>query len=96
MLNFENKPQVNHKDGIKAHNEDYNIEWCTPKENMQHADTILGINTRGESNGKAKLTKADVLRIRESNLKHRELAKIFGVSRQHIGRIQFNKTWRIL
>lgn len=49
--NPENKPFINHKNGIKNDNKISNLEWCTQKENVKHSlDTGLQIPKKGRIN----------------------------------------------
>ena len=96
--NPDNKPQVNHINGIKDDNRVENLEWVTHSENMRHADsTGLRVMPKGELSKASVLKQSDIDKIREmyttNNYTQQELADIFNVCNQNISKIVNNKSW---
>lgn len=90
--------QVNRINGIKSDNRLENLEWVTPKENIEHCKrTGLNHSRIGENHYSSKLTENDVIEIRylceNTNLKHREIAEMYDLSVGHISDIKLKKAW---
>lgn len=74
---------INHKDGIKWHNEVYNLEWITQSENVQHADANNLIQRPfGEDNGYSALTDAqyhEICKLTQEGYFPNEINKIMNL-----------------
>lgn len=100
LPNPNNYPQVNHKNGNKLANWIENLEWCTAKQNTQHA-CKMGLRGKqyGSYNPASKLTEAEVIKIKELLLDgytRKKLAKQFNVKYQTIADIDRGTKWKHL
>lgn len=82
-----NLPQVNHLDGNKQNNNDWNLEWCDVYHNLDHS---YKNNLK-----KTKLTKENVIEIKNmyktGNFTQKEIGCIFNVNKEHINGIINNR-----
>jgi hypothetical protein len=93
-----NKPEVNHKDGNKLNNNDWNLEWVTHTENMLHANINNLIRHNREGCKGCKLIRIQVKEIRDKystgNYTQKELAIEYNVTRRNINSIINNRNWK--
>lgn len=93
-----NLPDVNHTkikengECDKTDNRVVSLEWSSKADNVKHS-TVNGLVPRGERHHNTKLTDRQVLEIRASDLTHRELYKMYGVSRPTITKIINRQRW---
>jgi hypothetical protein len=92
------KHQVRHLDGDLSNNRYDNLAWGTPAQNA--ADKNLhGTSPIGERNGQARLTRADVIAMRElrsnTSLSFKRIAQMFGVTAMTAHRAITGVSWNV-
>ena len=85
--------EARHIDGNPANNKLTNICWATHIENVADRK-IHGTDTRGQTNGMAKLCELDVWLIRRCATTQEKIANFFGISQQQVSRIKRGEHWR--
>lgn len=83
-----------HWDGTRDNNKSSNLRWATHVENSADMERH-GTRLRGEKAGSSKFTDADIQAIRAAYPQESQerLAKRFGTTQSHIGRIVRREVW---
>lgn len=94
--NPENKPEVNHKKGIKTDNRAKELEWATKAENEKHAvDNEL--KAMGERIHTCKISASHVRLIRDflkNGITLKDVANKYGISISTVYEIKSRKIWK--
>jgi hypothetical protein len=100
--NPDNKPCVNHLNGIKSDNRFDNLEWCTYSENEKHSYRVLGKKAncnlkepkKGEESNFSKFTDLEIEEIKKlilENIKPSKIVIKYNISKSYLSMLKNNK-----
>lgn len=90
------KTCINHIDGCKTNNRAINLEWCSHKENSEHATNVLKVVAHGSQHCKARITPEIVLQIhqmRMEGISSHKIAAQIDISRSTVEHVLDRQTW---
>lgn len=90
LRNYKNHSRVRNINGVKSENQATNLEWNDIKGIFYDGQNN---GSSGQKNGRAKITENQVLEIRKSSLKQKELSKIYGIKQNTISLIKNRHLW---
>ncbi len=103
LPNPDGKSDVNHINGCKTDANACNLEWVSASENMSHAHSNglrPKVNTKGQNNGFAKLTEAEVIQIKrllsDGKLTQKTIGSQFNISQSTVKSIKSGRRWSYL
>jgi hypothetical protein len=100
IYNIKRNPQINHIDGNKLNNNVENLEWCTNKENCQHAAKLkLRSPIKGSSHHNTVLSEEQVIDLkqkRKEGWSYLRLMSFFNITKNNVASICTGRTWKHL
>lgn len=89
--NPENKPLVNHINGIKHDNRVENLEWVTHQENVDHAVRTGLVSRKLNEDGVRK-----IFEMKSKGASHLEIAAEVGIAKSYVGVVLAGRCWKHL
>lgn len=90
IINPDNLPEVNHKDGDKTNNKVNNLEWSTKSNNQKHKHDVIGVIIHNR-----KLTKENVFEILSNpKIPRADIAAKFGVTVSCIESVKSGRNYK--
>lgn len=99
LPNPNNKPEVNHIDGIKTNNNVSNLEWVTREENQSHAFAVGLNDNSGTNNGRTILDENQVIEIYyklSNGARTIDISREYQLSNSTVHSIKIKSNWGYL